>query len=236
MAKHLFFGLLINLILHLLIIPSYAQGNNPPAIKIISPLDKSTVELNSSIQYRIKVSDKEDGESEFDEIASNEVFLEVRYVQDAVKKSVSAISTVDPNGLTVMKKSNCFNCHAFNGKLIAPSFYEIAKRYAVTDSNRELLAKRIREGSGGVWGTASMPSHVEIKYIEATEIINWIFKNALDPNLNYYTGLEGTVKIKTAGNNQKGAFVLSATYSDHGTKKIPLENLSTRDVIVVYIK
>lgn len=236
MIRQIFFGLLLNTVLHLVFIRSYAQENNPPVIKIILPLNKSAAELNRPIQYRIKVSDKEDGESEFGEIASNEVFLEVRYVQDATKNSVSAFPTVDPNGLTAIKKSNCFNCHAFNSKLIAPSFYEIAKHYPFTDSNIKLLAKRIRDGSGGIWGTAAMPSHGEITHEEAIEIVGWIFKNAPDSNLNYYTGLEGTIRIKTTGNSQKGELLLSATYLDHGTKKSSQENLSSKDAIVVHLK
>ncbi len=170
-----------------------SQDNNPPIVKIIDPISKSRYEKNSQIQYRIKVSDPEDGESEYGEIAANEVILEVKYVPDASKAPTDGI---DVNGLSAIKQSNCFNCHAFNGKLIAPSFYEMAKRYPATPTNIELLAKRIREGSGGVWGSASMPTHPELTSQQSRAIADWILKNGEDPTLNYYTGTEGTLRLR----------------------------------------
>jgi cytochrome c len=211
------------------------QENNPPVVKILDPINKSSYDLNAQVRYRIKVSDKEDGESEYDEIAANEVFLEVRYLPAA--SNASMLSKVDPKGLEAMKKSNCFTCHAFNGKLIAPSFYEIGKRYPQNASNIERLAKRVLEGSTGVWGSASMPTHPELSAQEAHDIVSWILENAQNPNLNYYTGTEGSIKIKVPeGVGQKGAFILSATYSDHGTKNSVKQNLTSKDVILLYVK
>jgi cytochrome c len=213
----------------------FPQLNNPPVVKIISPQNKNSFPLNSSVQFSIKISDKEDGESEYGEIATNEVFLEARYIADP--SQVSTERTVDPIGLTAMKKSNCFSCHAFNGKLIAPSFHEITKRYPTTPTSIELLAKRIRDGSGGLWGTASMPSHTELSIQQAKEIADWIHKNGQDESLNYYIGTEGIFKLKPPQNSsQKGVFVLSATYSDHGDKTNAQQVLTSKDVIVVYIK
>jgi cytochrome c551/c552 len=214
---------------------AFSQENNSPEVKIIEPSPKSKYDLNSQIPYRIKISDKEDGESAYGEIATNEVFLEVRYLPDP--SIASSVAKVDPPGLAAMKKSNCFNCHAFNGKLIAPSFYEIAKRYPPTTANTDLLAKRIREGSGGIWGTASMPSHAELTTQQVQEIVAWISENGNDQNLNYYTGTEGVIKLKMPGKvGQKGAFILSATYSDHGAKNNSQQSLTSKDVVVVYIK
>jgi cytochrome c len=211
------------------------QENNPPVVKILDPINKSSYDLNAQVRYRVKVSDKEDGESEYDEIAANEVFLEVRYLLDVSKASM--LSKVDPKALEAMKKSNCFNCHAFNGKLIAPSFYEISKRYPQNASNIERLAKRVLEGSTGVWGSASMPTHPELSVQEARDIVSWILENAQNPNLNYYTGTEGSIKLKLPdGAVQKGAFMLSATYSDHGIKNNPKQSLTSKDVILLYVK
>jgi cytochrome c len=209
------------------------QDNNPPIVRIMDPINKSRHEINSQIHYQIKVSDLEDGESEYDEIAANEVILEVKYVPDALKAPTDGI---DVNGLSSIKQSNCFNCHAFNGKLIAPSFYEIAKRYPATPANIELLAKRIREGSGGVWGSASMPTHTELTSLEARYMADWILKNGTNPNLNFYPGTEGTLRLKAPEGNLKGGFILRATYFDHGSKNNPQQKLSGADVIVLYTK
>lgn len=213
------------------------QKNNPPTIKIHEPLNKSSYSMNSQVYYRIAVSDAEDGESEYGEIASNEVFLEVRYIPDVSKINTSVLTTPDPNGLASMKKSNCFLCHAFNGKLIAPSFYEIAKRYPFNTLNTDLLTKKIRDGSSGIWGTASMPSHPELTYQQAQEIIKWILENGNDQNLNYYLGTEGSIRFKVPESaNQKGAFILRATYLDHGNKNDHQQSLGAKNAIVVNAK
>ncbi len=213
----------------------FAQENKAPVVKILEPLTNTRYDLNTQVRYRIKVYDQEDGESEYDEIAANEIFLEVRYVPDV--KNASHMATADAKGLSYMKKSNCFNCHAFKGKLIAPSFFEIATRYTPTPTTIDLLSKRILEGSGGIWGTARMPTHEDLTTQETQEIVNWILKNGKDSHLNYYIGVEGTIKIKSPdGDSQKGAFILSATYSDHGSKNNPKQYLSSKDVIVLYTK
>lgn len=56
--------------------------NNAPVVKIIIPKNNSRYEWNTPIRYNIIVSDKEDGESKFQEILSSEVSLEVRYQPD----------------------------------------------------------------------------------------------------------------------------------------------------------
>ncbi len=211
--------------------------NHRPTVKIVEPENKTIYALNSQVHYRIKVSDVEDGESDYEEIVSTEVFMEVRYLPDVKNISKEFMPSPDEKGLIAMKRSNCFNCHAFNGKLIAPSFYEINRRYSSTSSNIELLTKNIQQGSAGKWGAATMPSHTELTLEEARSMVDWILENASNPFLNYVTGTEGSIRIKSPeGANQKGAFVLSASYSDHGTKNNTKNRLNSKDAIVLYIK
>src|SRR4051794_21550149 len=61
------------------------QENHPPVVKIVAPKNNSVYEWNTPLKYTITVSDPEDGDSKFDEIASTEVFLEVKYVADTLK-------------------------------------------------------------------------------------------------------------------------------------------------------
>jgi cytochrome c len=239
MFRNIVFGFCTILVLSSagLIASLHFQENNAPTVKILEPTHLSKLDLKTLVHYRIKVSDREDGDSDYGEIASNEVYLEVRYLPDASSLSSEDISAPDPKGLVTMKKSNCFTCHAFNGKLIAPSFHEIANRYPKTSTNIELLIKHIREGSNGVWGTVSMPTHTELTEVETRDIVNWILENGKNENLNYYVGIEGNMRIKTPDRmNQKGAFMISATYSDHGTKNNPQKYLSAKDVILMFVK
>src|SRR5437868_7195381 len=97
------------------------QQNNPPLVKL-TVTNGLTVAPNSVVRYAISISDKEDGETKYDEITSNEILLSAT--------SPSDTGSVNRLVLHSMMASNCMNCHAFTTKLIGPSFTDISKRYA----------------------------------------------------------------------------------------------------------
>ena len=213
------------------------QQNNSPVVKIISPTDNSTIAPGRPLHYLITISDKEDGESKYDEINPKEVLLEVKYTGDASTQT-GTLKTVedDAPGLAAIRTSNCFNCHGIDSKVIGPTFTEINKKYKPTASNIALLSKRIREGSTGIWGKVPMPTHPEITNAQIQNMVKWIMQNATGKALNYYIGTEGSFNLKVpaeAGNN--GAFILTASYTDHGTNNTG-QRLKGTDVIVVRIK
>ncbi|MCW5617527.1 MAG: cytochrome C biogenesis protein CcsA [Rhodocyclaceae bacterium] len=53
----------------------------------------------------------------------------------------------------------CMNCHGFGGRIVGPGYREIAARRAGEPNADELLARRIRDGSNGEWGTVAMPAN-----------------------------------------------------------------------------
>ena len=57
--------------------------NHPPNINITSPQNNDRFSWNATIRYNIKITDNEDGSSEYDEINAKEVLLEVCYLKDA---------------------------------------------------------------------------------------------------------------------------------------------------------
>lgn len=212
----------------------YAQENHPPVVKIISPVDGSKQPLNELIPYTISVADAEDGDSKYGEINEQEVFLQVKYVTDAaqLEKVSKEAMLPDPGGFVLLQKSVCVNCHAFDAPLIGPSLSEIAKRYPATKANEALLAKRIIDGSSGVWGGGVMPSHPELSVQEARDIVNWILSQADDPLSTYYPNAAGAMKLTVPkGFSSTGVFLLRATYSDHGAGEGPIRQ--GRDVITV---
>lgn len=209
----------------------YQQENHPPIIKIILPQNNSSFDREASVTYRISVSDKEDGESRFDEISTKEVLLEVRYL-----KSGKAVSPKAQNsaGLNAIMTSNCVTCHGFNTKAMGPSFSDINKRYPATKANKDSLIKRIKEGSSGIWGKEKMPAHSELSATDIKDIAHWIINNAADPSVNYYVGTEGYFRFKPDA--QKGTYQLTASYTDHGLKDIPGKKLRGQDVVMLSIK
>ncbi|HEV2481210.1 MAG TPA: c-type cytochrome [Puia sp.] len=212
------------------------QDNHAPVVKIQSPAANMTASTGSSISYEITVADQEDGDSRYDEINPKEVVLMIRAA--GMSKSAAPTSPIDPlkdPGLATMARSNCFNCHQFNGRLIGPSLAGIARRYgrftaAITDS----LTRRIKDGSTGIWGKEKMPSHPEVGTGDIRAMLRWIEKYAAAPGVTYQNGTSGVLQFpapepasgsvpepSTAGATaaaRPGIYTLTAAYTDHGTK------------------
>lgn len=213
------------------------QQNHVPVVKIVSPKNNSNFAPGVQVNYSVTVSDKEDGDSKFDEINIKQVLMQVKYISDESKLAALVNRPVenDPPGLTVMRLSNCFNCHGFDNKVIGPSFNDINKRYKPSADNIALLEKRIRDGSKGVWGKESMPSHPELKKEEIQNIVKWMMQNA-DANETWYVGTEGAIKLPVSEGGKNGIYLLTASYTDHGAKDGTGTNLKGQDVVVIRSK
>lgn len=225
-------------------IPSFTttqQTNNPPDVRIMAPKNNSLFEWNTNVRYAISVSDEEDGKSEYQEITPNEVLLEVVYLSDFSKaaETLSNPTNVhdDPAGLALLRNSDCFNCHAVKTKLQGPAFEEIAKRYPRNLTTSAMLAKRVIRGHSGVWGNVAMPPHPDFAEEQAGQIITWILENAADPNRSYYAGIEGTFRTTAKpATDAGGAYVLTASYTDHGLKGTTQVSQRGRHTIVLHSK
>jgi len=214
----------------------FQATNHPPKVKIISPANNSSYPWNSRISYSISVSDPEDGDSRYDEIQAKEVFLEIKYLpgETDITGEMTKDLNDEPEGFTIIKSSNCANCHLFKTKLIGPSYSDISHRYQHTKANEDLLVKRIMEGTSGVWGNVKMPSHPELNLEDTHKIVQWIQKNGSDPNLDYLSGIDGSIQLSPpAGSGNKGIFMLTASYTDHGTTENPKQHITGRDVIAI---
>lgn len=236
-TKHIIFTLIFFIFLFC-VIKNFAaknkivqQQNHAPVVKIISPANNSSYNANAQVHYEISVSDKEDGESKYDEIEPKQVLLEVKYFDDASKINLANTNANDAPGLEAIKTSNCFNCHAFDNKETGPSFNDINKKYKPTAANIALLEKRIKEGSTGVWGKTPMPTHPELSATQIKNMVQWIMQNASAPNVNYYIGLEGNFSLQTTA-NKNGAYVLTASYVDHGINNAG-QRLEGKDIVVI---
>lgn len=205
--------------------PVKRADNNPPKVRITTPLHNDKFKWNSIIRYSINITDKEDGNSAYDEITAREVLLEVYYFPDVLKaeKYLSARASIQQEdaGLSMIKISDCFTCHTAKNKLLGPSFELIARRYPYTEGTVNQLTKSVIYGSSGVWGKLPMPAHQTIKPEEVRKMVSWILKNNKDKNLGYFPGTEGVfrTKEKPVTDDGNGVYVLTASYSDHGEVK-----------------
>jgi cytochrome c len=213
--------------------------NNPPIVEILTPKDGGTFEWNTIMHYSIHITDDEDGNSVYQEIEPKEIFLEIKYIPGGLKIDEKTIRNKvkinrDPPGLAILKTSNCLNCHALKSNLVGPSFLQISQRYPLNATSVERLTGKVIRGSSGVWSTTAMAPHPELTKEQGRQLVQWILKNAKDPNLDYSVGTEGTFRIKPKpGNGEKGWYILTASYTDHGSKEQQQFRKSGRQSIIL---
>ena len=56
----------------------------------------------------------------------------------------------------LLRKSGCFACHQVDKKVVGPALKDIAAKYKGDKGAVATLAKKVRAGGSGVWGTAPM--------------------------------------------------------------------------------
>lgn len=216
------------------------QENTAPHVEINSPTENAKLGWNTIVPYNISVSDKEDGDSEYDEINSNKVVLTVTYISDSsdVKKYVNEKVSSRSDALSIMASSNCFTCHKAKDKLIGPSFEDIANKYSSTQANKEYLAKKISQGSKGVWSDEIMPAQPEMKKEDVILILDWVFKNSQDPNYTFYSGTEGAFKTREQPSNnlEKDVYVLHAQYIDNGLNNYPRSSKKGQHTMILSVE
>jgi cytochrome c len=195
--------------------------NNRPEVRIISPVNNSVFQLNSNIPYAIQVIDKEDGDSRYNEILNNEVLLQVSYWADSLLAANYVHTNADekePPAITLMRTSTCFNCHTMQKKLIGPAFNQIANKYSNNEESVTALTRKVMHGSKGTWGDTPMPSNSDFTPDQINMIIRWLLTINKESNVFYQAGLKGTLQLPKENDKiaQKGVYVLTASYIDHG--------------------
>lgn len=196
------------------------QEKTLPNVKLsLSPDSEEYYHWDTDVRYSIEVSDMEDGESKYGEININEVLLEIEFLPKTDReegKEIIKISGKEPDdrGLSLLKKSTCFNCHADKTALAGPSFSKIAERYENTAGTIKSLSHRIINGSIGEWGSMEMPLNPDLTSEETEQMASYILLQGGKKNNWVLPGLEGTFRIiKKPGNVTKGIYMLTASYT-----------------------
>lgn len=105
-------------------------------------------------------------------ISNNDAFS-----QTAVKKTTATIKPTAKEleeGKILISKSDCLACHKLDVKLLGPSYNDVAKKYAATEANYNLLSQKIIKGGTGVWGTIPMSPHATLKVDDAKKMVKYI--------------------------------------------------------------
>jgi hypothetical protein len=77
-----------------------------------------------------------------------------------------------------------------------------------------------------------MPTHPELSNEQIKNMVQWIVQNASAANVDYYIGAEGSFVLPAKG----GAFLLTASYTDHGIPTDSTHRLKEQNAIVIRTK
>jgi cytochrome c len=185
-------------------------GNTPPQVRFTSPQDGDFFTPGKKVTFQVAVQDGEDGSS----VDKALEFSLRAFVSSAFVAGDGKTESTDP-GLTLMRQSDCLNCHATETQLVGPSFVAIADKYRGVKDASETLNKKIRLGGGGVWGQVPMLAHPQHTVDEVAFMLRWILvleKGKGGPSIT--RGLSGEITAPKA--DKAGQFVLEATYTDAG--------------------
>ena len=197
-------------------------GNARPVIDFVSPKSGDFFDPSEPIQYQVVVHDQEDGTSDFDEAdekdlkpiestAPNRVFVEAA----AVKAKDDPAN--DPPGLALIRKSDCFNCHAANRPLVGPTFVDIANKYRDQPHQLDQSVTRVIQGSTGVWGKVAMLPHAQHTREQVQQMVEYVFSAKADSSNPSARGFRNELALKQPLDTVQ----LEATYTDLGRGDIP---------------
>lgn len=93
-------------------------------------------------------------------------------LKEPTEQEVSVAKTPEEEGKDLIEKSSCLTCHKEDGKLVGPSYTEVAAKYSEADI--DLLADKIINGGSGVWGEAAMTPHPGMDKENAKKMVKYI--------------------------------------------------------------
>ena len=76
----------------------------------------------------------------------------------------------------LLARNACVACHALDKRVVGPSFREVAARYSGDGDAPGKLAKKVKEGGSGTWGSIPMPPNAAISDADLGAIVGWILK------------------------------------------------------------
>ncbi len=74
------------------------------------------------------------------------------------------------------QKRVCLSCHGVDKRtgFPAPSFREVAGKYAGDPKAADRLVAKVMQGGSGAWGVMTMPANPQVNETEARKLVTWI--------------------------------------------------------------
>lgn len=197
-------------------------GNTRPEVSFSKPVDGDFFVPGEPIEYQVVVRDFEDGTSDPDEAEEDgkhfiELSASTRVSVEAIPAGPQTDANADHPGLSMIRKSDCLNCHAPNRPLVGPSFVQIANKYRDQPHQLQESVKRVLNGSSGVWGKIGMLPHLQHTPAEVTKMVEYVYTVSADSSNPNARGFRNELTTKEG----LGSLVLEASYVDLGRGDIP---------------
>lgn len=89
--------------------------------------------------------------------------------------SVSSPAAVNAAKAKELANNNaCLNCHGVSNRIVGPGFNEVAAKYKDDKQATTALAKKIKAGGSGVWGSVPMPGNPHLSDADAKLLAQWV--------------------------------------------------------------
>ena len=197
-------------------------GNDVPKVYLTIKGNKSFYWNDNKVAYEVKVIDKEDGSLENKQIKTEDVLVNIDYLEGFDKTIIAQGHQANlsaSSGRRLIELSDCKSCHSIDKKSIGPNYKDVAQKYKGKFMIEGKLSDKIIKGGGGVWGEQPMAAHPQVTKAEATEMVKYILSLADDKKAN--NPVKG--EYLTKDNGKAGTYIFSASYTDKGANKMASE-------------
>jgi cytochrome c len=204
-------------------------GNEPPAIEISVSGNTDYYIQGSAIDYKVTVTDKEDGSTADGKIAAERVKITMDYHPQGYDMTAIAQGhqRAELPGKLLIAESDCKSCHLVDQKSAGPSYRDVAKRYAKDVRATEVLSDKILNGGSGNWGEVAMAAHPQLTKDQTVQMVEYILSLAKEDKVKSLplSGKSSFAVVPPPGPAATSAYVLTVTYEDSGANGMP--SLST---------
>ncbi|CAN5244157.1 hypothetical protein BH23BAC1_BH23BAC1_13130 [soil metagenome] len=203
-------------------------GNAPPEINIEIAGNKTFYWDDKTINYQVRVKDKEDGDTETGSIDPQDVIFNYEYrtqrfipamVEEGHQEGGPSLGVLA--GKRLIERSDCKSCHDLERESVGPAYTAVAERYKDDRNAVDYLSSKVIDGGGGVWGERVMTAHPQLPREDAEEMVRYILSLAEEGKEVATMPIKGTFTTnKHDDTEEKGTYVFTAAYTDKGTDKI----------------
>jgi len=198
-------------------------GNAAPIVSIDIEGNNGFYVAGKPFSYSVLVKDQEDTEISPDRIALSIDYVPERFDVESVRLADRPVdaTTRFAVGSALLQKTDCRACHNTATRTVGPSMSELAAKYKPDAATLDTLARKVRAGGTGVWGTEqTMPPHPSLTLDEARSIVRLML--SVNEQTVRTLPLTGTyTPTVPPGESGAGMFLIHAAYTDTGRRGLP---------------